>query len=90
MLALLAFLRSPTFPIVLAVVGSATLYHYGKVVGRQEVTAAALQRSVDVLRERGKLNAEISGSDANAMCGLIGLHDDERAECVRLLGESQP
>lgn len=70
-------------------VGIATgpVYLYGKSAGRNEAATAALQKSVDVLRERGKIDETISRSDIFAMCGLLGLPDDERAECLRRLAQ---
>lgn len=68
-------------------IATAPAYLYGRNVGRQQAVVEALQRSVDALRERGKIDAEISAADRNALCGLVGLQPDERNECLRRLEE---
>jgi hypothetical protein len=60
----------------------------GQSEGKQMAAAAALSKSVQVLRERNTINAEVSSSDAAALCHDLGLLDDEQAECVRRLAET--
>lgn len=64
------------------------VYLYGKSAGRTEAAAASVARSVEVLRQRGKIDEQISSADVSALCGHLGLQDDERAECVRRLTEA--
>ncbi|WP_189492436.1 hypothetical protein [Limoniibacter endophyticus] len=72
---------------LLAVVGS---YHLGKVEGRRNAATSALETSVQVLRERGKIDAQVNASDAGALCDDLGLLSDELSECMRRLAEAQP
>jgi len=60
-------------------------FMYGKSVGRQGAAVEALQRSVDVLRERNQTDDEVSASDAADLCGAMGLPEQDRLECVRRL-----
>lgn len=39
---------------------------------RREERAASLQRSMDLIQERGKVNAEIENMDAPAICSELG------------------
>lgn len=73
---------------VLAVSLVSGVYLYGKSVGRQGAAVEALERSVEVLRERNQINDEVSASDAAALCVSFGLPDEEQRECVRRLGEA--
>lgn len=72
---------------VLAVVG---VFQYGKSVGRQGAAVDALERSVEVLRERNRTDDEVSASDAADLCGSMGLPEQDRLECVRRLVETDP
>ncbi|MCJ8519035.1 hypothetical protein ABID21_001943 [Pseudorhizobium tarimense] len=89
---MLAFLLSPigkalgAAVVAVAIVSGSFLY--GKNVGRQGAAVDALERSVEVLRERNEINDEVSASDAAALCGDYGLSDDDERECVRRLGEA--
>jgi len=64
----------------------------GRSEGRQQAAAAALSKSVEILRERNAVNDEVSSSDASALCASMGLSDDDQAECVRrvLQADAQP
>jgi len=55
-----------------ALVASGPVYLYGKHEGRQQAAASALQRSMDLIRERGKTNAKINSLDDPALCRSIG------------------
>jgi hypothetical protein len=71
-----------------ALVAAGPVYLYGKHEGRQQAAVAALQSSVNVLRERNQIDDTISASDAASLCADLGLPDDEAAECVRRLAET--
>lgn len=60
-------------------------YLYGKHEGRQQAAVAALEKSVEVLQARNKIDDEISAADAARLCTDFGLSNDEAAECVRRL-----
>lgn len=67
---------------VVVVVGS---FAYGKSVGRQGAAVEALERSVEVLRERNVIDETVSASDAAALCRDFGLSDEDERECLRRL-----
>lgn len=77
-----------------AVVGAGLVFFPAKWIGQSEgkqmAATEALKTSVQVLRERNTIDDEVSASDAAALCGALGLPDDEAAECVRRLGEAEP
>lgn len=73
---------------VIVIAAVSGVYLYGKSVGRQGAAVEALERSVEVLRERNQINDEVSAYDAAALCVSFGLPDDEQRECVRRLGEA--
>lgn len=89
---MLAFILSPlgkavgAAMVAVIVVGGA--YTYGKAVGRQGAAVEALERSVEVLRERNQTDDEVSASDAVDLCGSMGLPEQDRLECVRRLVEA--
>lgn len=89
---MLAFLANPltramgVLVVVALVVGGA--YTYGKAVGRQGAAVEALQRSIEVLRERNQTDDEVYASDAADLCGSMGLSEQDRVECVRRLVEA--
>ncbi|WP_051680009.1 hypothetical protein [Pseudorhizobium marinum] len=91
---MLAFIFTPlgkaigAAALALAVFSSAFLY--GKSVGRQGAAVEALERSVEVLRERSEINDQVSSSDAADLCGSMGLSEQDRLECVRRLVEADP
>lgn len=89
---MLAFLISPIGKTigaaVLIIAAVSGVYLYGKRVGEQGAAVEALERSVEVLRERKQINDEVSASDAAALCVSYGLPDEEQRECVRRLGEA--
>lgn len=84
---MLAFLANPLtralggLVVAALIVGGA--YTYGKAVGRQGAAVEALERSVEVLRERNQTDDEVSASDAADLCGSMGLPEQDRLECVR-------
>ena len=74
--------------LVVAALVVSGVYIYGKAVGRQGAAVEALQRSVEVLRERNQTDDEVSASDAADLCGSMGLPEQDRLECVRRLVEA--
>lgn len=76
-----------------AIVAAALVYplahHLGQSEGRRQVATAALEKTVELLQSRERTNAEISSSDAAALCAHLGLQDDDRRECVRRLAAAQ-
>lgn len=89
---MLAFLLSPigrTLGAAVIAIGAVSgVYLYGKSVGRQGAAVEALEKSVEVLRERNEINDEVSASDAADLCGDYGLSDDDERECVRRIREA--
>lgn len=63
-------------------------YFYGKSAGKTEAATAALQKSMEVMRERSATDDEISRSDIAGLCRHLGLFDDDERECVRRLEET--
>jgi hypothetical protein len=63
-------------------------YVYGKHVGTQQAAVSALETSVKVLRKRNEIDETVSTSDASALCSDFGLSDDDQAECVRRVLET--
>lgn len=53
---------------------------YGVSIGEQRGRAAALERSVDILRERGQTDDEIRSLDDIALCERLGGLPDECAK----------
>lgn len=47
-------------------------YTYGRFVGAQAERSAALQKSVEILRERSKTNEEVRTMDDAALCRQLG------------------
>jgi len=88
----MAFLFSPIGKALGALVLGALIisgvFTYGKSVGRQGAAVEALERSVEVLRERKEINETVSASDAAALCGDYGLSDEDQRECVRRIREA--
>lgn len=84
---MLAFLANPITRalggLVVAVGVISGVYLYGKSVGRQGAAVEALQRSVEVLRERNVIDETVSASDAAALCRDFGLPDEDERECLR-------
>jgi hypothetical protein len=79
------WLKLPLAALLGALVVSPGIYLYGNHQGRQQAAVAALEASVTVLRQRNKIDEEISAADAARLCTDLGLSDDEAAECVRRL-----
>lgn len=73
---------------VIAIAAVSGVYLYGKSAGRQETAVEALEKSVEVLRERNEINDQVSASDAADLCGDYGLSDDHERECVRRIREA--
>jgi len=88
----MAFLFSPIGKALGALVLGALIisgvFAYGKSVGRNGAAVEALERSVEVLRERKEINETVSASDAAALCGDYGLSDEDQRECVRRIREA--
>ena len=71
------------------VLGAALVFYparwIGQGEGKQMAAAAALSKSVTLLRERNVVNDQVSTADASALCADFGLSGDDEAECVRRL-----
>ena len=61
------------------------IYLYGKSAGKTEAAAAALQKSIEIMRERSATDDEISRADLAGLCRHLGLLEDDQRECVRRL-----
>lgn len=89
---MLAFLFTPLGKALGAAVVAVAVFSgaflYGKSLGRQGAAVDALERSVEVLRERSEINDQVSSSDAADLCGSMGLSEQDRLECVRRLVEA--
>ena len=88
MFGLLDYLKMGAGAVVGAVLVVVPAYTYGKHEGRQQAAVAALTASVKAVNSRNETNEEISASDAARRCADFGLSDDDRAECVRRMGEA--
>ena len=61
----------------------------GQSEGKQMAATASLVKSVEVLRERSAIDAQVSSSDATAMCADFFVPDsEEHRECLRRLEEA--
>lgn len=60
----------------------------GERSGRQASAVDALERSVNTLRDRNKVDDQISSADAAALCGDLGLSDADEDQCMRRLSEA--
>lgn len=89
-LALLKYWQIGAGALLGALIASTPVYLYGKNDGRQQAAVSALETSVQVLRKRNEINETVSSSDAAALCGDFGLSDDDEAECVRRVLETDP
>lgn len=73
-----------------AVVGAGLMFFPAKWIGQSEgkrmAATASLVKSVEVLRDRNTIDAEVSSSDATAMCAAFFVPDsEEHRECLRRL-----
>lgn len=76
-----------------AVLGAGLMFFPAKWIGQSEgkqmAATASLVKSVEVLRERSAIDAQVSSSDATAMCADFFLPDsEEHRECLRRLEEA--
>jgi len=76
-----------------AVVGAGLMFFPAKWIGQSEgkqmAATASLVKSVEVLRERSAIDAQVSSSDATAMCADFFMPDsEEHRECLRRLEEA--
>ncbi len=92
MVGLLDWLKIGSAALAGAILVSGPLYLYGKHEGRSQAAVAALEKSVSDLRQRNKIDENISASDAAALCRDFGLSDEEQRECMRRIqaANSQP
>lgn len=67
---------------------SGPIYLYGNSAGKTEAATAALQKSIEIMRERSATDDEISRSDLAGLCRHLGLLEDDERECVRRLAEA--
>ena len=76
-----------------AILGAALIagptYLYGKSAGTTEAAAAALQASIEIMRERSATDDEISRSDLAGLCRHLLVSEDDIRKCVLGLGEAQ-
>lgn len=63
-------------------------YTKGESAAIANAKAAALETTIELLTGRELTNAEISASDAAALCAHLGLQDSDRDECVRRVAET--
>ncbi|MDK4712975.1 hypothetical protein [Rhizobium sp. CNPSo 4039] len=74
------------------IVGAALVFYparwIGQGEGKQMAATAALTKSVKLLRERNVVNDQVSTSDAASLCADFGLSDDDAAECMRRMAET--
>ncbi|WP_052034279.1 hypothetical protein [Rhizobium sp. AP16] len=74
------------------VLGAAIVFYparwIGQGEGKQMAAAAALSKSVTLLRERNVVNDQVSTAAAPSLCSDLGLSDADTAECVRRLAEA--
>lgn len=82
-------IKLPAAALAGALAAAIPAYVYGYFSGQSAAGVAALQASVTVLRERGKIDAQISAAAAGELCGYFGLQDGDRDECVRRLADPQ-
>lgn len=78
-------IKLPAAVLAGALAGAMPAYVTGYFQGKGAAGVAALETSINVLRKRGEVDAEISAAAARELCGHFGLRDDERDECVRRL-----
>jgi len=83
MIVLLKYWQIGAGAVLGVLIATARVYLYGKHEGRQQAAVSALETSVQVLRKRNEINETVSSSGATALCGDFGLSDDDKAECVR-------
>ena len=88
MFGLLDYLKIGVGAALGALVVAGPLYIYGKYQGRQQAAVAALEASVKALRERDRIDDEISAADVARLCADLGLSGDEARECVRRLAQA--
>lgn len=69
--------------------GAALCFYPAKYLGEQEgkraASLAALEKSINNLRERNVLDEQITSADAAALCDDFGLSDEDERECMRRL-----
>lgn len=63
-------------------------YLAGKHEGRQAAAVDAMAASVKALQSRNKIDDQITASDAARLCDDLGLHDNDKAECMRRVAEA--
>ena len=72
---------------IAAIIGA---YFYGLNTGGKLEQRAMLERALKVEESRRNVNAKVNASSPAALCGIIGLLDDDLAECVRRVGKANP
>ena len=66
----------------------APAYLKGKGAAEAEAKTAALEKTIEIIQSREITNAEITDSDAAALCAHFGLRDDDATECMRRVGQA--
>lgn len=92
---MLSFLKLvPDFikiPVAIAI-GAAMMYHPAKWLGASQQAAkqetAALRETVEVLRERNMVDAQIPSLTDDSLCRLMGLSAKDTAECMRRMAQA--
>lgn len=82
------WVKLPAAGLLGALVVSPGVYLHGKHEGRQAAAVGAMAASVKALQSRNKIDDQISASDAARLCDDLGLHDDDKAECMRRVAEA--
>lgn len=58
-------------------------YLKGKSVAEAETRTAALEKTLEIIKSRDAVDAQVSVSGAAGLCGLLGVRPEDLAECVR-------
>lgn len=63
---------------------------YGASQERHEQELAQIARSLEVVRDRNKTNAEVLTAEPVDLCRFMGLSEQNYIECVRRMGANDP
>lgn len=79
---------------VAACTGAALMFYparwYGASQEKSSQETQALTKTVQVLRERNIVDAQVSNSSSTDVCRFMGLSAHDTAECVRRMEEADP
>lgn len=90
MLALLKYWQIGAGAFIGALLAAGPVYLYGASHGRQQAAVSSLEQSVKILRQRNEIDETVSAAHAAALCGDLGLSDDDKDECMRRVREAIP